>query len=418
MKAKNIFKTLAFAMLMPALLLIYACSDINENEDTNKKGFTLPVTVSVTRQGDETTTKATYTDNGDNTGTLSFSSGDKLFIKGSESTMNAGQFAGTLTYDALSGKFSGTIITENKWTGAAADLFSAAAFESSGELSATLLPAGYDEIGFLSISGSGCSASLVAPDYSKAVATDKATAVEQFSLEQAGKTEYSYDSSTRSGSFALSPQNAIVSFTLTGLAANASFIPTFYDENSHTIGGKKIDANASGTAVFAMGVDGSLGAQNWRLHDGMSSFVFSVITIGSHSLAAGYIYNIARSPLSNAFVNNTVSRFAFTGYLGTVPIGDLTLEATYTNGSFDTVNKGGSLASVVTASMARDVNNLVITVTVDFSAYGKGTKTGTMTIDTANSTYTWSNGTAGNYINLTGITIDGNDITPLPTPAS
>jgi len=47
-----------------------------------------------------------------------------------------------------------------------------------------LLPAGYGEIGFLTISGSGYSASLATPDYSKAVATDKATAVEQFSLEQ------------------------------------------------------------------------------------------------------------------------------------------------------------------------------------------------------------------------------------------
>ena len=321
MKTKNIFNRLAFAMLMPAMMLTTACSSsddnlaTNDNENTNKKGYPLQVTINVTREGDDATTRATYNESDRK---LEFSAGDKLFIKGSESTMSVGQFAGTLDYDALTGKFSGTITTENKFVGDAAYLFDAAAFEGPGELSATLLPAGYDEIGFLTISGSDYSATLAAPDYTKAVATDKATAVEQFSLEQAGKNKYSYDSGTHSGSFALSPKNAIVSFTLTGLDSNASFAPTFYDENSHNIGGKKIDANSSGTAVFAMGVDGSLGAQNWRLSDGMPTEVFSVITIGSHSFAAGNIYNVTRSVLTYPIAINAVT----SAYVGSVITSD------------------------------------------------------------------------------------------------
>ena len=68
MKTKNIFKALALAMLMPATMLNIACSSeddlaANNNEITNKKGFEIPVTINVTRQGDATT-RATYTDNG------------------------------------------------------------------------------------------------------------------------------------------------------------------------------------------------------------------------------------------------------------------------------------------------------------------------------------------------------------------
>ena len=81
MKTKNIFKTLAFAMLMSAMLLNISCSNINDDEITDKNGYTLPVTVTVTRQGDESTTKATY-----NTSTykLEFSTGDQLFVQGND----------------------------------------------------------------------------------------------------------------------------------------------------------------------------------------------------------------------------------------------------------------------------------------------------------------------------------------------
>ena len=51
----------------------------------------------VNRQGDEATTRATYTDNGGGTGSLAFSAGDKLFVHGYNYTVDgAGEFAGTL----------------------------------------------------------------------------------------------------------------------------------------------------------------------------------------------------------------------------------------------------------------------------------------------------------------------------------
>ena len=99
MKTKNIFQALALAMLMPAMLLTTACSNdddaVNNTENTANKGYALPVTVNVTRQGDEATTRATYDDE---TRKLSFSAGDKLFVDGKHAT--AGIFAGTLTWQS------------------------------------------------------------------------------------------------------------------------------------------------------------------------------------------------------------------------------------------------------------------------------------------------------------------------------
>ena len=55
MNTKNILKTLALAML-----LVPACNknEIANDENTEKKGFALPVTVNVNREGDDT--KATF----------------------------------------------------------------------------------------------------------------------------------------------------------------------------------------------------------------------------------------------------------------------------------------------------------------------------------------------------------------------
>ena len=87
MKTKNIFKTLAFAMMMPAMLLTTACSsedelannkNIDNTEAAINKGFSLPVTVNVTRQGDSDM-RATFNDE---TKKLSFSAGDQLFVGG------------------------------------------------------------------------------------------------------------------------------------------------------------------------------------------------------------------------------------------------------------------------------------------------------------------------------------------------
>lgn len=57
MKTKIIFNTLAFVMLLTT-----ACSHENINDNNAKEGYTIPVTINVTRQGDDAATKATYND--------------------------------------------------------------------------------------------------------------------------------------------------------------------------------------------------------------------------------------------------------------------------------------------------------------------------------------------------------------------
>ena len=277
MKTKNIFKTLAAAMLLPAMLLTTACSsedDFAGNENTEnaaKKGYTLPVTVNVTRQGDEATTRAAFNSE---TKKLEFSTGDKLFVSGSQAT--AGSFAGTLDY-VSDGTFSGTITTENEYTGTVDDLFASAY--------AYLLPNGYADYGYLSISGSGYSA-YHGFDMTKAFALSKAAAVEQLSQEWA----YGYSSG-----FALEPNNAILNFTISGLAASAEVAVVFtiydYGEIYATITGN-VTTDASGTATFAIGVE-----DGTELKDCTLTVDGNAITLVSSSkeVAAGKIYNITRS---------------------------------------------------------------------------------------------------------------------------
>ena len=278
MKTKNIFKTLAFVMLMPTMLLTTACSsedDLVNNtagESTaSTKGYALPVTVNVSRQGDEGTTRATYNES---TRKLSFSTGDKLFVTGSHA--EAGKFAGTLDYDAVSGKFSGTVTTQNEYHGTIDDLMASAA--------ATLLPAGYGSYGFFSVSGSGYEATLT-PDFEKAFALTKAAAVEQFSFE--------YASSYSSG-FALKPNNSIVNFTISELTANKEVAVSFVTSGNLVTSGKVISGNvttsAEGVATFAVGVS------PWQ------DLEYCTLTVDGNNIAMptesthpGYIFNISRS---------------------------------------------------------------------------------------------------------------------------
>ena len=258
MKTKNIFKTLILAAV-----LVSACGK-NEIAD-DFKGYTLPVTINVTRQGDEPATRASYNES---TRKLSFSAGDKLFVYGSQN--NAGKFAGTLDYDAVSGKFSGTMTTENEYTGTIDNLMET--------VNAFLLPAGYESYGFYSVSGSGYDATADF-DLKKAFALTKAAAVEQFSFEGA----YSYSSG-----FALAPQNAIVSFTISGLTANKKVDVSFY-AGLGTISGN-VTTSATGVATFAVGVSQGSKLENCTLTVGGNN-----ITMPTKTTEAGKIYNISRS---------------------------------------------------------------------------------------------------------------------------
>ncbi len=289
MRTNTFIKALAFAMLLTT-----ACnkSEIANDENTEKKGFALPVTVNVTREGDDAT-KATYTDNGDGTGSLGFSAGDKLFVSGSAT--GAGSFAGALDYDAVSGKFSGTIYTKNDYDGTADALFSAAS-----SVRANLLPAGYESYNFLYINNKSTDVlydDVVAATVSKAFVaseTAKKTGVEQLSWEQA----YTYSSG-----FALAPANAVLNFTISGLEAGEKAVTliTKYSgmDFDQTMSGS-VTPNASGVATFAIGVPNNLVIKNVanNLTVGSSKFTLP----GGTALAAGKIYNITRNAISGALI--------------------------------------------------------------------------------------------------------------------
>ena len=305
MNTKNILKTLALAML-----LVPACNknEIANDENAEKKGFALPVTVNVTREGDDT--KATYNES---TRKLEFSAGDKLFVSGSAS--GAGKFAGALDYDAVSGKFSGTIYTQNEYSGTADALFSAA-FPAR----AILLPNGYESYNFLSISNNNTPDVAYDDVVSGSIAnafvaseTAKKTGVEQLSWEQA----YTYSSG-----FALAPANAVLNFTISGLEAGAKTVTliTKYSgmDFDQTMSGS-VTPNASGVATFAIGVPNNLVIKNVanNLTVGSSKFTLP----GGTALATGKIYNITRG--TGATVNLSTKNSAYTAQNGETLTGTL-----------------------------------------------------------------------------------------------
>ena len=279
MKTKNIFKTLAFAMMMPAMLLTTACSsedelannkNIDNTEAAINKGFSLPVTVNVTRQGDSDM-RAVYNES---TRKLEFSAGDKLFVEGSHA--EADRFAGTLDYVPATGKFSGTIYTESPYEGTIDDLL-------NGNY-ATLLPNGYGSYDYLEIIDEGYEARLGENAFNS-FATSKKLGVEQLSYETG-----SYTIGT---GFELEPQKAILNFTITGLTSNTKVTATLSDDTGWTpdIEGE-VTTDGSGNATFAIGLeDGS------DLNDFTLTVAGNAITLVSSSkvLEAGKIYNINRS---------------------------------------------------------------------------------------------------------------------------
>ena len=318
MQTKNIFKTLALAMLMPTMLLTTACSSeddvVNSNianlETVANKGYALPVTVNVTREGDKGSNRASYNDNGDGTGSLAFSTGDKLFVSGSAT--GAGKFAGALDYVPATGKFSGTIYTQYDYDGSADALFSAAS-----SVRANLLPNGYDSYNFLYINNKNTDVLYddeVRATISNAFVaseTAKKTGVEQLSWEQA----YTYSSG-----FALAPANAVLNFTISGLEAGekavtltTQFSGMDYDQ---TMSGS-VTPNASGVATFAIGVSNSLVIKNVANNLTVGSRNFTLP--GNTPLTAGKIYNITRG--TGATVN--LSTTAYTAKNGETLTGTL-----------------------------------------------------------------------------------------------
>ncbi len=282
---KNIFKLMALALLMPAMMLLTACGNEDEvvnpektqngntqTESTAQKGYPLQVTVNATRKD----TRAHFNES---TMKLEFSAGDKLYVYGNHDTV--GFFAGTL--DMVSeGTFSGTIYTTNPYDGTADALLSGASL-----VGALLLPNDFGTYKYLSISGSGCSTE-VSLNPNRVFTTSKTTALEQFSYE------YSFGYSS---GFALTPDNAILNFTITGLTPSTEVNVALTGPNDLNIS-EKVTTNASGTATFAIGIKSSTDLNNLSLTVGGNAIP---LASGSKTLEAGKIYNINRSVVfSNA----------------------------------------------------------------------------------------------------------------------
>ena len=285
-----------------ALLLTSACdkNEIVNTENTADKGYALPVTINVSRLDDNPATRATFNDG---TKKLAFSTGDKLFVKGSWHEGDY-DFAGTLTW-VSGGTFSGTITTQTEWTGTVDELLS-----QDGGASATLLPAGYESYGFLSIEYSGYNACL-SENFNNAFATSKASGVEQLSYEYC----YNYSSG-----FTLTPCNAILNFTITGLTASTEVAVVF--SYSSTTVSKNVTTNGSGNATFAISVIYGTDLNGCTLTVGGNAIT---LVSSSKVLAAGKIYNIERSaaPAGNTIDLSTVT-VATTAQNGDVLTGTLT----------------------------------------------------------------------------------------------
>jgi hypothetical protein len=164
-------------------------------------------------------------------------------------------------------------MTENEYDGTAEELLSSA----TDGAEALLIPAGYKSYEYFELDD-------IAPDASyyqnktNAFALTKAAAVEQFSFELA---------ETYSSGFTLSPQNAIVSFTISGLTANKDVAVSFNPIN-YVVISKNVTTSAEGVATFAIGLDA--GTQLGTLTvDGKN------IAMPTATTVAGHIYNISRN---------------------------------------------------------------------------------------------------------------------------
>ena len=297
MKTKNIFKMPAFVLLMSAILFSTACQKENAiNENTNPKGFALPVTLNVTRQGNATT-RATYDGS---TKTLSFSAGDKIFVQGYDTKSDVRYFAGTLTW-VSGGSFSGTIYTQHEYSGTALQLIQ----DNSSNTTALLYPSGYGSYNCLFFTDPNTYYTATGFNADNAFADSKAAAVEQFSYESA---------SYYSDGFALSPHNAIVSFTVTGFTAGEAVTASVTTGKFSSISGS-VTADASGTATFAIGLCLSADPANYTMTVNGTNF-----GLGYRTFEAGHIYNVSRSMTADAATVTT----APTATVGTIKSGSST----------------------------------------------------------------------------------------------
>ena len=373
MKTKNIFKTLVLAAV-----LVSACS--KNDIDNDFKGYTLPVTINVSRQGDAATTRATFDGS-----KLSFSAGDKLFVAGSDS--KAGDFAGLLAWQS-EGTFSGTIMTENEYTGTAEELLS-----SATDPEALLIPAGYESYEYFELEEITPRAGYFCyPD--KAFALTKAAAVEQFSFELA---------EAYSSGFTLSPQNAIVSFSISGLTANKEVAVSFDTNGTGVISGN-VTTNATGVATFAVGV-----LSGCTLEDCTLTVDGNNIAMPTKTVEAGHIYNISRNVKEVIWNSSDISGIDLSA--GSIEIKGITVAVFGEDGAYfmnSEMSFGGSNDYFTFTSSVGNIKKIEINYTGDVYGYEEETPVGWSLDD---GTFTWEGDPATSvtlssfgYASIDGIT--------------
>ena len=271
---KNMMKNILMSAASIAALMLTASCNQEDNEiidePTASSAHSIEVTVPVTA---DASTRASYTAGAATT----FEAGDKLYIKVRDGETYT--YVGVLDNSAEAvNKFTGTL-----YKTAGTDYSGSDIITDCTSLEATLLPSGYDENYYvLTKSGETVTGLTVVPAKAFSSAATKAAAV-----PQVANASYS---TTSSGAKAitLTPQNAVLYYTLSGLAKSTA-VTVSVSDGTTTVSGS-VTTNSSGEASFAVGVAPGGTTKSYMMKKGDEQTIeFRA------NLSANKVYNITRS---------------------------------------------------------------------------------------------------------------------------
>ena len=271
---KNMMKNILMSAASIAALMLTASCNQEDNEIIDEPAaptvHSIEVTVPVTA---DASTRASYTAGAATT----FEAGDKLYIKVWDGETYT--YVGVLDNSAEAvNKFSGTL-----YKTAGTDYSGSDIITDCTSLEATLLPSGYDENYYvLTKSGATVTGLTVVPAKAFSSAATKAAAV-----PQVANASYS---TTGSGAKAitLTPQNAVLHYTLSGLAKSTA-VTVSVSDGTTTVSGS-VTTNSSGEASFAVGVAPGGTTKSYMMKKGDEQTIeFRA------NLNANKVYNITRS---------------------------------------------------------------------------------------------------------------------------
>lgn len=271
---KNMMKNILMSAASIATLMLTASCNQEDNgiidEPTASSAHSIEVTVPVTA---DASTRASYTAGAATT----FEAGDKLYIKVRDGETYT--YVGVLDNSAEAvNKFTGTL-----YKTAGTDYSGSDIITDCTSLEATLLPSGYDENYYvLTKSGETVTGLTVVPAKAFSSAATKAAAV-----PQVANASYS---TTVSGAktITLTPQNAVLHYTLSGLAKSTA-VTVSVSDGTTTVSGS-VTTNSSGEASFAVGVAPGGTTKSYMMKKGDEQTIeFRA------ALSANKVYNITRS---------------------------------------------------------------------------------------------------------------------------